>query len=366
MRVGIIGTGAIANKHAQAYANIGYEIAVCSNRNPQRGRDFAARFHTRFVERWQDVCADPTVDFVDLCTFPDFRLPVVELCAAQRKHVQVQKPMAIELATARKMIAVAQQASITIGVVSQHRFDDSSQFLKRAIAGGRLGRILEADAYVKWFRPAEYYARPAKGAWQVEGGGALINQGIHQVDLLLWMIGPVRSVCADWRLGALHRIESEDMVNALVHYESGALGVIQAATAFYPGYPERLELHGTKGTAIISGDRLTSWDVEDDAASSLKHEVPPLQGAGKSGASDPMAISLTPFERQFLDFGRAISDGRAPLVSGEDGYRALELVQGIYRSCRDGGRFEFSGDAVSGDSDSNAAALGELNEAQLG
>jgi len=269
--------------------------------------------------------------------------------------------MAIELATARKMIEAAKQAGIAIGVVSQHRFDDSSQFLKRAISGGRLGRILEADAYVKWFRPAEYYARPAKGAWQVEGGGALINQGIHQVDLLLWMIGPVQSVCADWRLGALHRIESEDMVNALVRYESGALGVIQAATAFYPGYPERLEIHGTKGTAIISGDRLTTWDVEDDSESSLKQDEPPLESAGKSGASDPMAISLAPFERQFLDFGRAISDGRAPLVSGEDGYRALELVQAIYRSCRDGRRFAFSGD-----SDSNAAALGELNEAQLG
>ncbi len=350
MRVGIIGTGAIANKHAQAYRNIGYEISACANRDPQRGRDFATRFHTRFVERWQDLCLDPAVDFVDVCTFPDFRLPVVELCAVHRKHVQVQKPMAIDLATARKMIEVAQQAGITIGVVSQHRFDDSSQFLKRAIAGGRLGRILEADAYVKWFRPAEYYARPAKGAWQVEGGGALINQGIHQVDLLLWMMGPARSVSADWHLGALHKIESEDMVNALVRYESGALGVIQAATAFCPGYPERLEIHGTKGTAIISGDRLTTWDVEDDSASSFKHTAPPIHRnedpEGKSGASDPMAISLAPFERQFLDFGSAISDGRAPLVSGEEGYRALELVQAIYRSCRDGHRIELNGEQL--------------------
>jgi UDP-N-acetyl-2-amino-2-deoxyglucuronate dehydrogenase len=363
MRVGIIGTGAIANKHAQAYANIGYQIAVCANRDPQRGRDFAARFHTRFVDRWQDVCIDPQVDFVDVCTFPDFRLPVVEFCAAHRKHVQVQKPMAIEVATARKMIEIAKESGITIGVVSQHRFDESSQFLKRAIDGGRLGRILEADAYVKWFRPAAYYARPAKGAWQVEGGGALINQGIHQVDLLLWLIGRVRSVCADWRLGALHKIESEDMVNALVRYESGALGVIQAATAFYPGYPERLEIHGTKGTAIVSGDRLTTWDVEDDEES-LMHGAPPLESAGKSGASDPMAISLAPFERQFLDFGRAITDGRAPLVSGEDGYRALELVQAIYRSCRDGRQVGLSGDALN--EDSNAAALSDLNEARLG
>jgi predicted dehydrogenase len=340
MRVGIIGTGAIAHKHAQVYANIGYEIAACANRvddqpHRERGRDFAVRYQTRFVERWQDLCRDPDVDFVDVCTLPDFRLSAVELCAAHKKHVQVEKPIAIDLATARRMLECARLAGITLGVVSQHRFDDASQFLKCAVSGGRLGRILEADAYVKWFRPAEYYARPVKGAWQSEGGGALINQGIHSVDLLLWMMGPARSVSAGWRLGAAHKIESEDMVNAMVRYESGALGVIQAATAFRPGAPERLEIHGTKGTAIVTGDRLTTWEVEDDSA-----QAPLIEHTGASGASEPMAISLAPFERQFLDFGRAIAEGRSPLVSGEEGYRALELVDAIYRSCREGRRIE--------------------------
>lgn len=354
MRVGMIGTGAIAEKHAQAYRNIGYEIVVCSNRGAVRGLDFAARHHTRFVERWQDVCTDPAVDFVDLCTLPDFRLPVIELCAGlsinDRKSVQVQKPIAADLATAHRMIAIAKAAGITLGVVSQHRFDDSSQFLKRAIDAGRLGRILEADAYIKWFRPAEYYARPAKGTWAGEGGGALINQGIHCVDLLLWMMGGgqhvVRYVDAHWQLGAVHKIECEDVVNALVQYESGATGVIQAATAFRPGSPERVEIHGTKGTAIIAGDRLVTWgvdqcvqpdpgnDPENDRGESAP-EQPPLQAAGMSGASDPMALSLTPFERQFRDFGDAIESGRAPLVTGDEGYRALELVDAIYRSCRE-------------------------------
>ena len=172
-----------------------------------------------------------------------------------------------------------------------------------------------------------------KGSWKGEGGGALINQGIHQIDLLRWMVGPVRDVSAMWQLGALHRIESEDIVNALVRFANGATGVIQAATAFAPGYTERVEVHGTKGTAVISGDKLTTWDVKDDEGT-----PPPLASTVASGASDPMAISLEPFERQFLDFADAIRTGRRPLIAGEDGLQALELVDAIYRSCRSGER----------------------------
>ena len=133
------------------------------------------------------------------------------------------------------------------------------------MAEGRLGKILQADAYVKWFRRREYYSRPIKGSWNVEGGGALINQAVHQVDILLWLIGGVKSVFGEWQLGALIRSRCEDVLAAVMRYEIGATGVIQASTAFWPGYTERLEIHGTKGTAIISGDKLTTWDVEGES-----------------------------------------------------------------------------------------------------
>ncbi len=129
----------------------------------------------------------------------------------------------------------------------------------------------------------------------------------------------------------MRQIESEDLVNAVIRFASGATGVIQAATALQPGYPERLEIHGTGGTAVITGDKLTTWDVKNDSG-----EEPPLSRELASGASDPMAISLEPFERRFLDFGEAIRCRRAPLVSGEEGYRALEVVSAVYRSCREG------------------------------
>lgn len=331
MRVGLIGTGAISHKHAQAYQNLGWQVTVCTNKSASKGEQFAAQYGATFVPTIEEVCRHPQVDFVDVCTFPDVRLEVVEYCALAQKHVQVQKPIATSLETARRMIDTARSAGIVLGVVSQHRFDDSSQFLYQAIRDGRLGRILQADAYVKWWRSAEYYSRPIKGSWAVEGGGALINQGIHQVDVLLWLMGPVRELMAYWHLAGLHKIESEDVVNALLRYRSGATGVIQAATAFWPGYTERLEIHGTRGTAMISGDRLTTWDVQDDTGAPA-----PLAKDVASGASDPMAISLAPFERQFLDFAAAIEQGRPPMVSGEEGYRALELVLTVYESCRTG------------------------------
>ena len=329
MRIGIIGTGAIAGMHARAYKNIGYTVRVCTNVTEAKGRAFAAEHGAEFVERYEDVCRHPEVDVVDVCTFPSFRLDVVRACAESGKPVQVQKPMSTTLDAAREMLEIARDAGIVLGVVSQHRFDRASLFLSSAIRAGRLGKLLQCDAYVKWWRSDEYYARPVKGSWATEGGGALINQAIHQVDLLLWFAGPVRELFGVWQIGAAHAIESEDIVNAVMRYESGATGVIQAATALWPGYSERVEVHGTKGSAIITGDQLTTWDVKDDAG-----DPPPLSSGVASGASDPMAISVESFERQFLDFGEAVRTGRKPLVSGEEGYEALAVVDAIYRSCR--------------------------------
>ncbi len=331
MRVGIIGTGAIARKHAEAYKKIGYEIVACTNRSPAAGIDFAKSVGAEFVPTSEQLCSHPLVDFVDVCTMPDYRLQAVELCAEAKKHILVQKPMATTLATATRMIGVARAGGIQLGVVSQHRFDDSILFLHDALAGNRLGRILQADAYVKWYRSAEYYARPGKGTWAIEGGGALITQAIHQVDLLLQLAGAVKEVFAYWQKGALHSIESEDVISVVLQYASCATGVIQASTAFWPGSPERLEFHATKGTAVVTGDRLTTWNVQDDAG-----DPPPLAGETASGASDPMAIATLPFEGQFLDFGEACRTGRPPRASWREGWRAMQLVTAIYQSAAEG------------------------------
>src|ERR1700722_9683002 len=331
MRVGIIGTGAIAHKHARAYANIGYEVVACTDFHADSARAFADRYGCEFLPDYQDLCRHPRVDYVDVCTFPEFRLEAVTCCAEAKKHVQVQKPMATNLETARGMIETACNAGIQLGVVSQHRFDDSTEYLQRALDDGRLTTILAAAAYVKWSRSPAYYSRPIKGSWKTEGGGALIIQAIHQVDVLLWLIGGVQELFGYWQLAARHSIESEDVLAAVMKYTSGATGVIQASTAFWPGHTERIEIHGTKGTAVITGDKLTAWQGEDEVGypALVSHDYLP-------SSSDPMATALAPFERQFIDFGEAIRSGRKPLSSGADGYRALEVVTAIYESCRKG------------------------------
>jgi UDP-N-acetyl-2-amino-2-deoxyglucuronate dehydrogenase len=215
-----------------------------------------------------------------------------------------------------------------LGVVSQQRFNDGPLFLKRAIEKGQLGRLLQADAYVKWYRSPEYYSRPAKGSWESEGGGALINQAIHQLDLMRWLAGPVDEVFGYWQLGALHSIESEDVLSGVVLFSSDATGIVQASTAFWPGFVERLELHGTNGSAILSANRLTCWTVKGES-----YDKAPLEAESASGAADPMGISLTPFERQFENFADAIRSGSKPLVTGEDGYEALKITLALYRSC---------------------------------
>jgi UDP-N-acetyl-2-amino-2-deoxyglucuronate dehydrogenase len=216
-------------------------------------------------------------------------------------------------------------------VISQRRFDDTNMFVAKAVADGRLGRIVQCDCYVKWWRTEQYYARPGKGTWATEGGGALINQAIHQIDLIRWILGPVAQVSAEWQLGAIHKIESEDIVSAVVRFQSGATGVFQASTAFWPGYTERIEIHGSKGSAILAGGKLASWDVQNDSG-----EPAPLDTQVASGASDPMAISVVPLERQFVDFSNAIRKGGRPLVTGEEGLAALEIVEAVYDSCRSG------------------------------
>jgi predicted dehydrogenase len=153
--------------------------------------------------------------------------------------------------------------------------------------------------------------------------------------VLLHLVGAVEEVFGYWHLGALHKIESEDLVCAVMRYACGATGVIQAATALWPGYPERYEIHGTKGSAIVTGDQLTTWDVQDDSG-----EPAPIGQQAKSGASDPMAISLTPFERQLGDFGEACKTGNPAASSGIEGYRALQLVRSIYDSCAEGRKIQ--------------------------
>jgi len=332
MNIGLIGTGAIAHKHAECYQELGFSLVACSDRYAKYGQAYADKYGAEFHEDWRELVARDDIGYVDVCTFPDSHLEIVRECAAKGKSVLLQKPMDLALENCREMIDLAKSAGIRLGVVSQHRFDDSTIFLKKAIEDGRLGKLLQIDGYVKWHRPQAYYDKPGKGTWKMEGGGALVNQGIHTVDVVMYLAGRVSEISANWQLGAAHDMAAEDIVNALLKFESGATGVLQASTAFWPGFTERIELHGTKGSAIITGDKLTTWNVQGDAGDDA-----PLSSAGDdSGASDPMAIPIENLKRGFADFAQAVEKGTEPLITGEEGYRALQIVLGVYEAAREG------------------------------
>jgi predicted dehydrogenase len=220
-------------------------------------------------------------------------------------------------------------------VIFQSRFLPSVEWLKRVLAEGRLGRILVADAQVKWFRTRQYYeSAPWRGTLALDGGGALINQSIHTLDLLQHLAGPVHSVFGMAERQLHHSIEGEDTAVAVVKFQNGALGVIEGSTSVYPGFSRRLELHGDKGSVVLEGNDIRLWAPLEpgDEESDLKA----LAGKDQSsGASDPMSLEIGGHQRQLEDFIEAISRNRPPRVDGREGMKSLSIVLAIYRSARE-------------------------------
>ena len=230
------------------------------------------------------------------------------------------------------MINACQKANVKLAVIFQNRFGAAVQKLRKAVQEGQLGKLILGDAYIKWHRTQEYYDTGGwRGTIKGDGGGALINQSIHTIDLLQWIMGPVKSVYG--KVGTFtHKIEGEDLGLALLTFENGAMGVIEGSTSIYPGFPERLEIHGEKGTIILEGGKIKTWEMQG-----VKQELEELLTNEKSGgASDPMAISIDGHLAQYRDFIDAIENDREPMVNGIEGRKSLEIVRAIYQSSREG------------------------------
>ncbi|RPI26721.1 MAG: gfo/Idh/MocA family oxidoreductase, partial [Acidobacteria bacterium] len=308
----------------------GIELAGALSRTREKAEAMAAKFGGRVYSDAKSLLDDSTIDLVIICKYPDSHRDYAVAAARKGKHVLIEKPLDLSLDQARETIDECRKAGVTLAVVSQKRFCDGPRYLHDAVQTGKLGKILQADTYVKWYREPAYYARPGKGSWKMEGGGALINQTIHQIDLLRWIMGPVKRLRCEWQLAGLHPIDSEDTAAALLRYENGAIGVVQASTAFYPGFPDRIEIHGTTGSVLTEGDYLKHWEVPGCPP-------PPADAfqSSKLGSSRPMDISVEPFCRQLRDVMQAITSGRPPLVSGQEGLETLKLVLAMYESARE-------------------------------
>ncbi len=333
--IGVIGCGMISNFHAKAIADItGAKLVACFDTIGASADRLAAATGCRAYHVLGEMLADPAVTIVTIGTPSGAHMePAVEAARAG-KHVVVEKPLEVTLARCDAIIQECAKNHVKLSAVFPSRFHDSNVELKRAIDENRFGRLTLGDSFVKWFRPQSYYDSGAwRGTWKLDGGGALMNQAIHSVDLLTWLMGPVSEVHAAAATLAHERIEVEDTAVAALRFASGALGVIEATTAAYPGYLKRIEIHGSEGSAMIEEEDIVKWDFakpgpRDDV---IRAQMQAHRSTG-GGASDPTAIGHHGHAKQFREVLAAIDENRTPAIDGHEGRRSVEIILAIYES----------------------------------
>ncbi len=336
---GIIGCGMIANFHARAIGELrGAKLIGCFNHRAKKAEDLAAKFGCQAYATLDDLLADPKIQIVTICTPSGAHAEPAIAAAKAGKHVIVEKPLEITLKRCDAIIRACEQNGVTLATIFPSRFHAASQQMHDAVAAGRFGRPTLAEAYVKWHRTQAYYDSGAwRGTWQLDGGGALMNQAIHSVDLINWLMGPVVEVSAYTATLAHERIQVEDTAVATLRFANGALGVIEASTAAYPGYLKRIEIHGSAGSAAIEEEDIVAWDFADKARgdAAVKRRMQ-LRASGGGGASDPAAIGHQAHAAQFRDLLEALRDGRPPAIDGREGRLAVEIILAIYKSAETG------------------------------
>lgn len=339
LRFGIVGCGMIAGFHAKALADsIGGELAGCVSRSPEGTAKFADKNQCRAYQSLEEMLSDPAIDAISICSPSGAHLDPALAAAAAGKHVVVEKPLEITTQRCDQIIDATDKAGVKLGVTFQSRFHQASQLFKTAIDAGRFGTITLGDAYVKWFRSQQYYDSGAwRGTWALDGGGALMNQAIHSVDLLLWLMGDVEEVTGRIATMTHERIEVEDVAVATLKFKSGALGVIEATTTAFPGSLKRIEICGSGGMAILEEEDLKQWQFlnespEDEA---IRKRMADRTKTG-GGASDPAAIGHHGHTMFFNDFISAVHENRSPLIDGIEGRRSVEVIEAVYRSAKSG------------------------------
>jgi UDP-N-acetyl-2-amino-2-deoxyglucuronate dehydrogenase len=354
LRFALVGCGVIARTHARALAQLAgrAELVACSDVDPERAEALAAEFGLKAMT-FDDVLADPDIDAITVCTPSGRHAEVGVPALLAGKHVIVEKPMEVTVEACDRLLEAQRRTGAVLAVVSQHRFDPASRVVKDAVDDGTLGRLVLVDCRIPWYRSQEYYdSGDWRGTWDMDGGGALMNQGVHTVDLLLWTCGPVRSVYAQARTATHERIEVEDVVCATIELANGAIGTIVASTGAYPGFPARLAVHGSAGGAVIEGDRLAALATVDgravvgETATADALQVATggtraaTRGVDAAQAAAVAATDATEWGRahrdQLLDFVEAVQGGRAPLLDGHQGKEAVALVRAVYESAQTG------------------------------
>lgn len=329
--IAVIGSGSIADQHLGALREIPHaKVVGVFSRGADKARKMGEREKCRWTTDYQELLADPAVEIADIVTSSGSHAAITRAALQAGKHVLVEKPMAMTSAEADELLALAKAKGRTLGVVSQRRFEDQHEAVKKLLDSGALGKLLLVEVSCPYFRDQAYYDSADWRGKIATDGGAIMNQGIHSVDLMLWFGGPAKTVQGKIATQT-HRMEAEDLALAIVTFESGAFGTIMASTSIQPGFTPCLNLYGEKGTVKLEGATIAHWTVPG---------IPkPEFGTAQASAAvrGHLLSSHVMHQRQIAEFLSAIEEGRPPRVSGEDGRRAVKLIEGLYTSSKSGG-----------------------------
>lgn len=352
LRFAIVGCGSIASTQLQAIRALPPEMATvvaCVDIEGARAEEFGEKYELKPLS-WEEMLASDIVDAVTFCTPSGIHAEQGIQALRSGKHVIVEKPMDVSVDACDAMIQAREETELQLAVVSQHRFDPASITVRKKLDGGEFGKVILAEARIPWFRTQEYYdSGDWRGTWAMDGGGCVMNQGVHTVDLLRWFCGAPKRVYARMSTAAHTGIEVEDALVATVEFQNGALATVLAATSMYPGFPASLTISGTQGTAMIEGDELKVLAIQGKeqwvSKNSNLHALQVATGgtraasAGRSeqGVPENGAYAWGDAHReQFRDFVECCRTGRTPVVDGHEGRNSVELVLALYESAKTG------------------------------
>ncbi len=351
LRFGILGCGVIGPHHARAISGLqSAELVAVADAVPDLAEELGGEYGCSAYPGLEEMLSGVDLDAVCVCTPSGMHAEGAIAALEAGKQVVIEKPVDVTLEAADRLIEVQRATGKSVAVVSQHRFDTATQAVHEALSRGDFGSLTSGSAEVRWWRSQSYYDSGGwRGTWELDGGGVLINQAIHSIDLLQWLMGPVVEVTAYTGLIAHERIEVEDTAVAILKFANGTLGTIVATTAAYPGLTARIAVHGDRGSAIIDDDELTYFHAagagqEGDAygagggENQAEQVMEQYSGATSvSGAgADPGSLSMA-HRDQIQDFVEAVREGREPLVNLHEGRKPLAIIRGIYESARTGG-----------------------------
>jgi UDP-N-acetyl-2-amino-2-deoxyglucuronate dehydrogenase len=340
LRFGIVGCGVIGPVHAEAIASLpDARLVSVVDINPQQAQKLANRYGARSYTQLQHMLDSEPVDVVIICTPSGLHGELACQVMRSGRHVIVEKPMEITREAIDEMLRVQQATGVKLAVISQHRFDPASLQAHELIEEKAFGRLVLGNAIVPWWRSQQYYdSGDWRGTWKLDGGGVLMNQSIHSIDLLQWLMGPVKSVFA-YTDTLAHRMETEDVAVAVLRFANGALGTISATTGAYPGVTTRVEIFGDKGSALIENDSLSFLHLaRDDKQSISSYGIAPQERKQHEDtgltSQNPAALSASSHALQIADMIRAIREDRTPLVDGYAARQPVEIILSIYESAR--------------------------------